>query len=78
MDKFGLHTPCTMGFRPLTPISRTQISRNLTEKFVFNNLIPVREVLKPIYKLYKSSVSENNQCGTKFQIKENTTKFKIN
>jgi len=54
-----------MGFTPLAPISTSQISR-------------IREVLGPIYRIYKSPVSEYNQCGTQFQIKENTTKFKIN
>jgi len=46
LDNFEFHTPYTTGFTPLTSISRTQNSRNLTEKFVSNQSIPIREVFE--------------------------------
>ena len=62
-DKFGLHTPCTTGFRPQSQELKTQ--EILTEKFLFIHFISIIEVKSLIYRLYKNQLPEHNRRGTK-------------
>jgi len=60
-NRVGFHTPYTN--------LNITISRILTGQFNFNHSILIREVLRLIYMLYKSPVSEYDWCGTKFSNK---------
>ena len=56
LHKIGLHTPYT------NLNIRSQISRILTKNFGFNHsfILATKEILRPIYRLYKIRFSEYN------------------
>ena len=64
LQQIGLHHPLHQ--------SQDQISRILIEKFelIYPFIDFIREVLKPIYRLYKTQFSEYNRCCIKFQKKK--------